>query len=384
MTWYTLANDVFSLRTEVIVAAAILFSIPILQVITYPFPLRPRILVILSSLGGRWECITGWLRDWIGIPYLVGTIAWNIYLWLPGAQFYPWNMHAAIIIGAAALIALNEVARSLRKRSLMALVEWVRTNRAMHPNEFYSSYYAAHGPIHQRLPVSPRQTIDPLYIDARTGRSKNKPTVWPALRAVNALMIISKLIVLADKRQGPDYAREAASNLSAIVSAKLVQLSQIEFSIEGIDKLRDLKWPIIYCFNHTSALDFNLIPLFMLAHRDACGMDMPLLPTFMLARDHFLKNPFLHRVIGLGRAAEIMGMVFVERNKSTRSTAAQAVESSVNALLSGTAPLAIYPQGSRARPTFNANGARMDAGYYTVGSLRRLSRDGGHRRAAPS
>ena len=378
MTWYALASTVFEPRVEVFVAAAILFAIPIIQVITYVLPLRSRIFTFLSSVGGRWECLTGWLRDWIGIPFLVGIIAWHTYLWLPLARIYTWNVHSAMAIGAILLIAFNEVARSLRKRNLMDLIEWVRTNRAMHPGEFFSFYYAAHGPIRQQLPTSPRTTIDPLYMDARAKNSKDKPTMWPTLRAVNALMIIAKLIILADKRRGDEYARDAASNLAVTISAKLVSLAQVEFSIDGIDKLRDLKWPTIYCFNHTSALDFNLIPLFMLAHRDACGVDMPLVPTFMLASDHFLKNPLLHRIIGLGRAAEVMGMVFVERKKNTRSTASQAVESAVNALLSSNAPLAIYPQGSRARPTFTADGVRMDAGYYTVGSLRRLSRDGGH------
>jgi 1-acyl-sn-glycerol-3-phosphate acyltransferase len=378
MNWYAIANDVFSLRIEVIVTAIALFAIPAIQVMTYVVPLRSRVFVLISSIGGRWECLTGWLRDWIGIPYLIGTIAWHTYHWIPLVSTYNGNIHFAMIIGAIALIALNEIARIIRKRNLMALVEWTRSNRAMMPSEFFGFYYAAHGPIRQQLPASPHTVIDPLHIDARTRSSKNKPTIWPTLRAVNALATIAKLIVLTDKFRGDKYARDAASNLGAIVSAKLVYLAQIEFSIEGIDKLRDLAWPTIYCFNHTSAFDFNLIPLFMLAHRDASGSDMPLVPTFMLARDHFLKNPILYHIIGIGRAAEIMGMVFVERNRSNRSTASQAVESAVNALLSSNAPLAIYPQGSRARPTFTADGARMDAGYYTVGSLRRLSRDGGH------
>lgn len=378
MNWYATANDVFALRIEVVVAVAVLFAIPTIQVITYAVPLRSRIFVMISSMGGRWECLTGWLRDWIGIPYLIGIIAWHTYQWIPLARVYTWDIHSAMIIAAISLIALNEVARSFRRLNLMALVEWTRSNRAMMPNEFFSFYYAAHGPIRQRFPATPRTAIDPLHVDARTESSKSKPTVWPTLRAVNALTIVAKLIILADKRRGTEYARDAASNIAAIVSAKLVHIAQIEFSIEGIDKLRELAWPTIYCFNHTSALDFNLIPLFMLAHRDACGIDMPLVPTFMLARDHFLKNPILHRIMGLGRAAEIMGMVFVERNKSTRSTASQAAERAVNALLSSNAPLAIYPQGSRARPTFAADGTRMDAGYYTVGSLKRLSHDGGH------
>lgn len=378
MTWDILASDIFTPRTEVIAILAVLFIVPAIQVVAYAFSFGSRPLIVLSSLGGRWECTTGWLRDWIGVPYLVGTIAWHIYLWLPMIEFNPWGTNFATIIIAIALIALNEIARSMRKRNLMTLLECTRANRAMPAHEFFRYYYAAHGPLRPQLPTSPRGAIDPLHIDTRPQRVKTKPTIWPALRAVRTLMIITQLIVLADKRRGRSYAHEVASNLAVISASRMVHLAQAEFSIEGIDKLRELKQPIVYCFNHTSALDFNLIPLFMLAHRDISGIDMPLVPLFMLARDHFLKNPILYRLVGIGRAAEILGMIFVERKHSTRATAVEAVERSVEALCSGTAPLAIYPQGSRARPTVSADGKRMDAGYYTVGSLRRLTRDGGH------
>ncbi|MBI4365448.1 MAG: hypothetical protein HY543_01370, partial [Deltaproteobacteria bacterium] len=69
--------------------------------------------------------------------------------------------------------------------------------------------------------------------------------------------------------------------------------------------------------------------------------------------------------------------IFVNR-RGTPEERRQAIADAVEQLVRAGVDLAIYPQGTRAPGRRDANGERMDAGYFTAGGARRLATIGGH------
>ncbi len=378
MNWLPRLDTIFSFNKPVAIVLSILFLIPALRLILLPFAFERRLAVRLSSLCGRLEYIVGWIRNGLAVPYLVAGVGWNAYRWLGTWSERTWNDFAAYGVGALALIVLNELFRSWKRESLINLLEFVRRYPQVHPQDFFTYYYAAHGCARCHLPGEPHRSINPLNVDFRGANQKLMLTAGRYLRGLRDATIIMKLVILAEKCRGREYAREVGSSIALVTSTREIQWMRAQILIEGIEKLKNIDMPIIYCLNHTSVVDFTILPTLIAAHKGTAGIDITNAPCFLLARDHFLENPFLYRLIGIGRAAEIFGMIFVERKRKSKAKAQEVSTKAVQKLLSGNTPLAIYPQGSRARGKKSADGARLDAGYYTVGPLPRLEKEGGH------
>ena len=102
-------------------------------------------------------------------------------------------------------------------------------------------------------------------------------------------------------------------------------------------------------------------------------------PSFLLAKDHFRDNPLYYRILGIGKAAAALGMIFVERGEGgSAGRARRVVWEAAEKLVGEGMELGIYPQGTRAASCVGAEGKRLDSAYYTVGSPERIKRDGAH------
>ncbi|MBT3180922.1 MAG: 1-acyl-sn-glycerol-3-phosphate acyltransferase, partial [Deltaproteobacteria bacterium] len=171
---------------------------------------------------------------------------------------------------------------------------------------------------------------------------------------------------------------EVIPSIATIWATRILQLIEGKLCIEGLEKLHGKNSHTIFLFTHKSFLDFliaSLVPI-ITAMRSNSKRRVPL---FLLAMDHFKKNFILYRVIGIGKIAEALGMIFVNRSDSGNKDRATAViESATKKLIYEDVDLAIFPQGTRVYPYPPQTDEPYEAGYYTVGSKDRLCSDGGH------
>lgn len=378
MNWHALAEQLFALRPATTVIACALFAIPIAKLVSSPIALKSFWSIRADAVLGLWEHAVGWIRNWIGIPYLAGAVAWNAYIWF---AFSDRMVNESLIVAAIALtlLAINELYRFRQRKDIIAFLNFIKSHPDIHPQEFFAYYYASFGPLGIRLPREPRRCVDPANLNFRRDEAANsRKTVFPLLKALRYMMIFTRLIIVANKWKGSVLARRVGSSVAVVLATRLVQVARLSVTIEGSEKLKSIFMPHFYCFNHTSAFDFIIASLLTFTHQRISGTDMSLVPCFLLAKDHFLDNPFLYRIVGLGRAAQLMGMIFVDRRKRSRESGKTVVAKAVDKLLTDTMPIAIYPQGTRARTRVDAAGEPLDGGYYTVGSRKRLKQEGRH------
>lgn len=378
MNYIELLDKIFSFRLETILPISAVFLVPGLRIITLPIRLKSLFLIRTNKYCGYWEWITSRLRDVLGIPFLSLSVLWNGYRWLLTIKGDAASSFLYVMIASILLLVINEVSRRLLRREKLKLLDFIVKFPAVHPQEFFDYFYSTFGSLHIHLPEKPFKSLDPFNIDFRKSQPKARYRVLPSIIIVIDLMIITRLILFANKWRNRDFLRKLTSSLALILSSRQAQLSRTKITIEGLDRLAGIKMPMIYLFNHTSAVDFLTVPIFLLAHQTVTEKKIPFVPCFMMARDHFLDNPLIYHIIGLGKAAELLDMIFIERRHRTTASAQRAVKEAIDRIINKNLPLAIYPQGSRARNKVSANGSRLDAGYYTVGNLERLKHEGGH------
>jgi 1-acyl-sn-glycerol-3-phosphate acyltransferase len=373
-----LADEILVLSPGIAAILIALFFVPLFRLISFPITCKNPPLIRMNALFGRWERFTGKIRDLLAPPYLAIAFGWNIYRWAILGQYEPRSIFLISSICALFLFVLNEFHRVWKRNDVGKLLRNLKDNPDTHPQDFIESFYATHGIIRCKIPQIPIRKLDPFNVDFRPTKNNGGASFLLLLRAILNVMWFSRLVILAEKFGGKDFAADVASSLAVIFSARLCQLAQAQVIIEGVEKAKDTKPPMLYMPNHTSAFDFIILPLLLAAHRKVSGLNIKLIPRFLLARDHFLDNFMLYRVVGVGRAAQIMDMVFVDRRKHGRDKTKQMVHEATTKLIEGTMPMVIYPQGSRARSKVSMDGSRMDGGYYTVGPKARLKREGGH------
>lgn len=368
MNWYSLADQVFAPHHATIIVLCILFVVPLIRLLTFPLALKQHWSIRLNAIVGFGEHSVKWIRDWIGIPFLVCAVGWNVY-----------REHYIVAGIAVLLIVTNELYRMRRRDGIIAFLDFIKAHPDIHPQEFFIHYYAAFGPLGCRCPREPRRRITPERLDfQRNGSTDGRRSMLPMLKSARYMMIFTKLIITAHKARGASFARRVGSSLAVVGATRLAQLVRATITIEGAEKLKSIFMPHLYCFNHTSAFDFVIAPLLLFAHHRISGADISLAPCFLLAKDHFRDSLLLYRIIGLGRAAEILGMIFVERRKRSRESGDTVIQLAVDKLLNDTMPIAIYPQGTRARTRRGVGCTTLDGAYYAVGGRKRLKQEGNH------
>lgn len=274
---------------------------------------------------------------------------------------------------AGGAIGLSCLARLHRHRHLVALLDYARRWPRMHPREYFHAFFAGLGPLPLGLPEPPPCLALPI-LDFRDG-APPRLRLWPTLHAACSTWFMTQQVLRARRVFGAQAVPELFDGLMAIWGARLLMLGRLRITVEGVERLTRLPGPALLCFNHKSAIDFAVGPavftLIDMAHR------RPFRIRYLAAKDHFRDNWFLYRGIGIGRAVEAAGMIFVNR-RGTPAERRQAIPAAVDQLLDERIDVAIYPQGTRARGNRGPHGERLDAGYFTAGGARRLAVFGGH------
>lgn len=159
----------------------------------------------------------------------------------------------------------------------------------------------------------------------------------------------------------------------------LGELARIQLSLNGLEQVESLKGAVIFAPTHQSFFDLAVIPMVLasLSHQRGDGSRRSVKLRFLAAKDHFLDNIWFYRILGIGRAMEIMGMIFVDRS-GRKSQGSHLVDQAARQLLSRDVDILLFPQGTRALGHVAADGSRLGSGYYTSGSIRRLMQPMGH------
>lgn len=379
MSWSTIAEHLWLMREWMPIALIALYLVPLSRLATLFLCCSGHSAMRFNRWCGVWEHLVHLFRDTLIALYLAGAALWH------GWQGVAHNDVRGILTSLVCLgcIALGLFMCRLNKRAHRDLLMFVEHFPTIHPQEFFDHVLCCSGAIRHRLPDRPFATVDLAALDFRSRRKQRWGTHWRVI-VIGAwsTMWLARLILEA-KVAGDDarFAR-VASSLAAIWGARLCQLARAAVTIEGRAQLPLPGGLQLFLFTHGSFLDFALAPLVLAARPGA--LTPPLqsgscLPRFLLAKDHFRDNILFYRILGIGRVAEALGMLFVERSTDgTPERAHRVTQAAAAQLVHGQGALAIFPQGTRARAYRGATGERLDAAYYTVGSPDRIKADGQH------
>ncbi|MFH0799812.1 MAG: lysophospholipid acyltransferase family protein [Pseudomonadota bacterium] len=377
MGWTAIADELWRLQCPVVVLLAALYLVPISSILTLSLEEGRRGFMRINRIFGAWEHAVGGFRDSFVALYLAGGAAWHIYLGLGSSG----PEHFVISAAALALAASGWVNRRLRHKAHLKLITFVRHFPTIHPQEFFDHLLCSSGFIRHKLPGAPFSLIDSAAIDFRSRCGRKMVGPFSLVAGAWSTIWAAKLVMMSSRLEDRAAMLEAASALAVIWGSRICQLARAALTVEGRENLPESGTQAIYLFTHMSFIDFALVPLLLAARpprQDGCATQNNL-PKFLMAKDHFRDNPIYYRLLGLGRAAEAMGMIFVDRKALDRTAEARRIAGEASeGLFRGEGDLAIFPQGGRAAPFSTSRGERMDAGYYTVGGRGRIRADGAH------
>lgn len=372
MRWMAIADSLWQVRPWTLPVLVALYAVPLLRLLTSPLECRGRLSMCIDRRFGQWEHLVSPLRNWCVDWYLVGGSAWFAWRGIETA-----TTSAFVTAGGALALAFTGFAmRAWRRQAQLRLLSFVRAFPTIHPQEFFDHLLCCSGAMRHALPLHPFSLIDPAALDFRTGPPTRRGVGVGALVAgAWSTMWLARLILLIHRRGDRESLRSVASSLSVVWGSRTAQLASAAVTVGGREHLAARSAPQMYLFTHMSFLDFAFVPL-ALAARSPDGNH---LPAFLLAKDHFRDNILYYRILGIGRTAEILGMIFVERREGDPAERARLVSRAAALQLArGDAVLALFPQGTRAAAYVGAKGERQDSAYYTVGSRERIKADGRH------
>lgn len=291
------------------------------------------------------------------------------FAWSSSDLFLHWSWQRSLFPLTCALMWFANVFFSRRKtaRQLQLLAELGQL-QTVNPQSFFLALQETYGPwpVVQYL----EKVQHPAEFDFRAARKVSRVCIW--WKSLLATFRVTHLIALQRKHVGKQDLQSVVAALAVLWSLYVLRLSRVQLRVQGLESLTSFSKAEhrIWCFQHQSIYDFVLAPLMCYFARSADGR-LAELPCFLMAKDHFSDNFFLKRVLGIGRVAEILGMIFVERKVKSAITAERAVEQAVDCLWEKRA-LGIFPQGTRAWPQYDVKGNVLGASFFVVGSKQRM------------
>jgi len=377
MNWQDIAEWVWRIRPWTAWALLAIYLVPICRLCGFFLQCGARPFMFLNKPLGIWENLVCPFRDYPVSAWLAGGSLWHFWQGIEHGDYRAF----AVSVLSLALILAGYGMRRFRRSSRLRLLEFIRLFPAIHPQEFFDHLICFSGFVRHALPEKPFKSVDPSNLDFRRGRLLGRKIgllrifvgVWSTIQ-------LARLVLLAKEEGGAEFLRTAASALSVVWGTRICQLVRGAFTVEGKERLLRPGGADIFLFTHMSFIDFSLVPLLLSARPvegDVAAANH--LPSFLIAKDHFRDNVLFYRIMGIGRAAEAMGMTFVERGGRGGAEGAMEVEAkALECLLEKGCPLAIFPQGTRAVGLRGPRGERLDGAYYTVGSRDRIRADGAH------
>lgn len=273
---------------------------------------------------------------------------------------------------AAGVAAVFVVSRVVRKRRIRELLDHVAAHPGIHPRVFFRYWRRRYQPWSFRF-AAPTVLQLPVMDFRKGAASPPRLSLLPLLCGLRSTWVIASAGLYARKKWGQDYLHSICDAMMLLWAARMCEVSQLRVEMEGFENLSDIRDPLLVICNHKSVFDFVVVPLALgLARMPQRG---PVRLRFMAAKDHFIDNFFVYRILKIGLAMKAVGMIFVDRKGKDRKAS---VDEAVEQMFSSGVDVVIFPQGTRAWPQQDAMGNRWDAGYFAAGKSDRMSVFGGH------
>jgi 1-acyl-sn-glycerol-3-phosphate acyltransferase len=332
-----------------------LFATPLLRLMR---PLWSTLGLSASGLNaalGRFEGSLSRCRELLLILFL------GALLWSSGQQ--AWLFVAV----ASSLILL---ARQQRFVSEILFSEWMRSNPRISPTEFYAACYLEYGPAGcpPDWVFTSMESGDYKFEGAKTASR------WAVLRVFWQSAWLTHLIIQSERVLGAEYYKTLFDSGARLWSLVILSISESSIKTENMDKLAALPaGKRIFLFNHVSMTDFA----FGFSALDKfIDQENKIRLRFIIAKDHFVDNPIIYSLGGIGRCIELVGMIPIDRKNS--ENAVSALEDAARQAATTNADLAIYPQGTRALKHLNERGECIDVGFYSSAKTSKAMDPCGH------
>lgn len=274
-----------------------------------------------------------------------------------------------VVVGG---VVLWVVSRWVRKQRVRELLDHVAAHPGIHPQEFFHFWRRRYQPWAFRF--NKARVLELPVIDFRKGAAQPpQQSILPLLRGLWSTWVIARTGLYAGRKWGSDYLHSITNAMMILWCARMCQLVQLRLEVQDLQNLESVEDPLLVVCNHKSVFDFVAGPLALgLARLPKRG---PVKIRFMAAKDHFIDNFFVYRILKIGLAMKAVGMIFVDRKGKDRKAS---VDEAVDQMLSSGVDVVIFPQGTRAWPQLDAQGNRWDAGYFAAGKADRMAVMGGH------
>lgn len=337
---------------------------PVKKILGKPLPF-PRFEIARNFLGrvnlllGNYEYYIRGLRDaFVGLSLLV-------YLVFGSHRFFPLLFLALIFY-----IYHHQMLVSLK------VTELLRAHPGISPSTFFKRLKHWLGPFPLDLPDGNLEpALTPTHLSFKK-HVRSRQSILPLLCAIWDTGYLAHMTIRAWKHVGIQYARDVVDAIGAMWGKRILELMSGSLEVTGEENLANLKGKIILVINHKSQLDFAL--LFFALSQIRLGSGRILHPRFILAKDHFMDNPFVYDILGVGRAVEAVDMIFIDRKKTERGF--EGLKKAAQTLVDKDIDIVIFPQGTRAEGNLDRSEKRRDAGYYTTIRPSDIDSDLGHLR----
>lgn len=353
--------------TYVILLSVILFAIPLLKCLWNIFFLN---IFLRFSFIPRLNLFLGKIEYYARAPrkYILGPI---YGLWFLQACLSHGDWATPLFFLFLILISTyDSIIIALRASTILA------QNPTLHPSSFFDLVFQLHGPFNLALPsTNTLATISPEKVSFKK-ESRAVQTYAPLLQATYDTTFLAHTCLKAMKYAGLDFVKTVFDPMASMWGKRVLQLFRGSLEVKGGEKISELDGKIILVFNHKSQSDFGLT-FFALSHMVRAD-GRPLKPRFITAKDHFLDNPFIYHVMGIGKLIEAVDMVFIERKK--KGAGLENLKQAADFLVRKEIEIAIFPQGTRAEGNSDRSDKRRDAGYYTTLPVKDIDSDLGHLR----
>lgn len=272
-------------------------------------------------------------------------------------------------VGAAVAVGVWVLMRRVRKQRVRELLDVVGRTPNLHPKVFFHYWRRRYQPWAFRF-ATPEVLTAPV-IDFRKGTTIRQ-SLLPLARGLWSTWVIARAGLFARSKWGEGYLDSICDAMMTLWATRMCEVAQLRIEMEGLENLAEVRDPLLVICNHKSVFDFVVVVAIGLAKMLNRG---PVRLRFMAAKDHFVDNFFVYRILKVGLTMKAVGMIFVDRKGKDRRAA---VDEAVDQIFSSGVDVVIFPQGTRAWPQVDSLGNRWDAGYFAAGKKDRMAAIGGH------
>jgi 1-acyl-sn-glycerol-3-phosphate acyltransferase len=334
-----------------------LFATPLLRILRPLWSLGSLERSGLNALLGSLERHSSRYRE---LLVVIGTA---VIFWKHGRAAQLYGLSCAFLL----LLAKQQRFYSERR-----CAEMMRANARILPHDFFHVSDLEFGPA-----GSPR---DWKFSSQASGeykfrRERETPSFWSTVKIFLASAWLTRLIIQSEAWLGPKYYKLLFEQASRLWSLVVLSISGSNMRTEGMELLEQL--PLggrrLFLFNHVSMTDFA----FGFAALDHfIDAERAIRLRFVIAKDHFIDNPLIYSVGGIGRCIELAGMIPIDRKNS--KNAVVALEGAAKLIAKSDIDLAIYPQGTRALAQLDLDGSCRRAGFYSSARPEKAREELGH------